>query len=105
MPKFDYVTIEPTCGATYNRPGEYAIYGYGTYEDWSVLAGQEKRSFIGGGYTTVDEAREGVTAAITEGRIPKGTAVDVSESTGYRPVTLPDTPPYWFDPAAAGEEW
>lgn len=38
--------IEPERGSTYERPGRYAVYGYGVYERSSVLAGQSRRVFI-----------------------------------------------------------
>lgn len=41
-----YQMIEPSRGATYNRPGEFAVYEYDTYPRSSVLAGQERRTFI-----------------------------------------------------------
>ena len=56
---YDYVAIEPAKGATYPAPGEpqtYAIYGYGTYEEWSVNAGLPKRSCLDSGFKTTEAA-------------------------------------------------
>lgn len=92
----DYLVIEPARGATYPRPGDpetFAVYSYGVYEDWSVLAGQEKRSYVDGGFPT---------AAAAKAAYPKA---EVSEGTGYREVTVPHEPPAWFDEAAIGERW
>lgn len=50
------VRIEfPSRGATYNRQ-EYGVYEYSTYPRGSVLAGQERRSFLGS-YATLAEAQ------------------------------------------------
>jgi hypothetical protein len=98
---YDYITIEPACGATYPAPGEpetFAIYGYSVYENSSVLAGQEKRSCLGSGFKTVQDAIVGAR----EAGYPNA---EVSESSGYIPATVPHTAPAWFDPLAAGERW
>lgn len=53
---FDETVIEyPSAGTTYSRP-EYGVYGYGTYPSSSVLAGQQKRVFLGS-YETLEEAQ------------------------------------------------
>ena len=50
------VTIEfPSRGATYNRQ-VYGVYAYDTYPRTSVLAGQQRRTFINS-YETLAEAR------------------------------------------------
>lgn len=41
------VVIEPARGATYNRPGKFAAYGYSEYPESSVLAGQTRRQWLG----------------------------------------------------------
>jgi hypothetical protein len=84
--------IEPSAGATYNHPGEFAVYSYGTYPESSVLAGQEKRSFVAGGFTSEDEAKAAYPDATVSG-------------SRYREVFILHTAPSWFDPADAGETW
>jgi hypothetical protein len=85
------IAIEfPSAGATYNRP-EYGVYAYGVYERSSVLAGQEKRSFLGS-FATLEEARAAFPGADESG-------------CGYREIVMPLAPPSWFDPQAAGEVW
>lgn len=46
----------PSVGATYRR-AEYGVYEYDTYPESSVLAGQERRTFIAS-YETLEEAQE-----------------------------------------------
>ena len=88
-----YLTIEyPASGATYSHD-EYGVYEYGTYPDSSVLAGQERRSFIDR-FPTLEEAKAAYPSAEYSG-----------EGSGYREVHIPETPPSWFDPANAGESW
>ena len=98
MPNTDPLVIEyPSAGATYgpdeNHPPKYGVYRYGTYPSWSVLAGQEKRSFVQE-FDRLEEAQAAYPGAEWNGG-----------GSGYRPVTLPDTPPDWFDEANAGEHW
>lgn len=70
----------------------YGVFEYGTYEDWSVLAGQEMRSCLGT-FVTREEAQ----IAFPDATYTEGSAfVD-------RPI--PKTPPEWFDPDAIGERW
>jgi hypothetical protein len=85
--------IEPSAGATYSHDGEFAVYAYGTYPDSSVLAGQERRSYVDGGFTSEAEAKAAYPDAIIAG------------GSGYREIPVPHTPPPWFDPANAGETW
>ena len=40
------VHIEPMRGSTYDVPGRVAAYAYDVYPPSSVLAGQERRSFL-----------------------------------------------------------
>lgn len=82
----------PTAGATYNHD-EYGVYEYGVYEPWSVLAGQEKRSFLGS-YPTLEEAQQNYPDAVWSG-----------EGSGYREIHISESPPEWFDPEIAGERW
>ena len=54
--KPDEVRIEyPSRGETYCEDG-YGVYAYGEYEPWSVLAGRERRRFLGF-YPSEAEAR------------------------------------------------
>lgn len=71
----EQVCIEPMHGATYSKPGRFAVYGYGTYPETSVLAGQTRRSFIDD-FASLEEAK----AAYPE--------ATVSQSSGYRPPYL-----------------
>ncbi len=64
----------------------------GIYPPYSVLAGQEFRQLVKP-YDTVEEAIKENPDAI----------VDLE---GQRPeVSIPNTPPDWFDEADAGERW
>jgi hypothetical protein len=91
-PKGDLVIEYPLVNATSTRD-EYAVYAYGTYPPGTVLAGQTMRSFVES-FDTLAEAQENYPAASWNGG-----------GTGYAPVSLPSTPPAWFDSAAAGESW
>lgn len=55
MPKPLKVIEFPSRGQTYCRT-EYGVYEYDTYPEWSVLAGQERRRFIGA-YPTREQAQ------------------------------------------------
>jgi hypothetical protein len=92
MPKQD-LRIEPSAGATYRHDGEFAVYEYGTYPESSVLAGQERRSYVDGGFASAAEAKAAYPDAVIE------------DGSGHREITIPRTPPPWFDPANAGETW
>jgi hypothetical protein len=92
-PQGDLVIEYPSAGATYSRD-EYGVYAYGVYPDSSVLAGQPKRSFVES-FDSLEEARENYPAASWNGE----------GGTGYAPVSVPSTPPAWFDPSYAGEHW
>ena len=81
----------PSRGATYCNE-VYGVYEYGVYDSSSVLAGQEKRTWLDE-FNTLEEAKS------------KYPSASVSESTGYRKLEMTSTPPSWFDPAIAGEEW
>jgi hypothetical protein len=88
------ITIEyPASGATYSRD-EFGVYRYDEYPESSVLAGQERRTFLDS-FPTLDEAR----AAFPDAEWPG------EEGTGYRKITIPKEPPAWFDSANAGETW
>jgi hypothetical protein len=81
----------PAAGATYHRD-EYGVYRYDTYPSGSVLEGEERRSALGS-YPTLEEAQHNHPEATWTG------------GSGYREITIPEAPPAWFDPAAAGETW
>ena len=90
----DSIRIEfPSQGATYRRE-EYGVYAYGVYEASSVLAGQSSRRFLDA-FPTLEEARAAYPAAEFE---REGVS-------GYQELRMPDVPPPWFDPLAAGERW
>jgi len=55
-PRKPDIRIEyPSRGATYCED-EYGVYEYSRYESWSVLAGQERRRFVGA-FPTLEEAQ------------------------------------------------
>jgi hypothetical protein len=96
MPSNDPLVIEhPVTGSRGNvLSQEYGVYRYGVYEDSSVLAGQQKRSFVDS-FPTLAEAQAAYPGAEWDG-------------DGYSqrvPVHIPDAAPAWFDPLAAGETW
>lgn len=70
----------------------YGVFEYGTYEDSSVLAGQEKRSCLGT-YATLSEAQI------------DWPDVKYVEGSGYVDRPISRTPPEWFDESAIGERW
>ena len=60
----DFYTIEP------NAYGEVSVYGWGVYEASSVLAGQQRKSFVDG-YATAAEALVAYPDAdVHGGRVP-----------------------------------
>lgn len=88
----DRKTIEPG-----NSCGGYSVYGHGTYQRSSVLAGRPKRVFLDN-FRTVEEAQ----AAYPDAEVIDGS----SRVEGYNAGDLlPQSPPSWFDPTYAGEVW
>lgn len=73
---------------------ELALYKHDEYGRGSVLEGQERRTFMGT-FVDVEAAQEAFPDA----------EIEVSEGSTKRDLVLPDTPPSWFDPLDAGEEW
>jgi hypothetical protein len=73
--------------------GDFHVYELSTYEESSVLAGQEKKVFMEV-CETVEEAKKEYPTA------------EVRDSI-YKPIVLPmsDCPPSWFDESNAGETW
>ncbi len=84
------LTIEPV--KVYGGEEEWAVYSHDTYPENSVLHGQPRRMVV----------LAGQDLEVLKGIYPKATVLD--HSTKTEPY-LPETPPDWFDPAAAGEEW
>jgi hypothetical protein len=88
-----YVVIEnPMVGKTYRHDDEFGVYEYGVYPHGSVLAGQEKRTLLDR-FDSLDEAK---------GIYPHA---EVSAGSLYHEIHIPECPPEWFDPEAAGETW
>lgn len=89
--------IERMQGETYPWDGEtYAVYRYSEYEEWSVLAGQQKRSFI----------TSSTDIAALKAEFPHADDCTQDNSgTPQVPVHIPVSAPAWFDPADAGETW
>lgn len=81
----------PSKGATYYNEC-YGVYKYDTWPNHSVLAGQERRTYLEE-FNTLEEA---------QAKYPKAEVVDHS---CYRPLAMSSTAPDWFDPLDAGEEW
>ena len=94
---FADITIEPasTCYG-----GEFNAYGHDTYPRSSVLAGQPRRVWLSGG--SLEELR----AAYPNASVIEGTTRRYSEDASLEEISgLPENPPSWFDPLAAGEAW
>lgn len=92
MPK-PIIRIEfPCIGATYAHE-DYGVYRYDEFPRYSVLAGQQRRTFLAS-FSTLSEAQHAYPQAEWSG-----------DGTGYREITIPREAPEWFDPANAGETW
>jgi hypothetical protein len=72
---------------------EFYVYEHGVYEDSSVLAGRSRRILI-----EVFPTRQDAELAYPN-------AVFCEHSTRIPFQKMSDTPPDWFDPTYAGEEW
>jgi len=68
MEHFDYYTIEKPYGKTYrNDNNEVVVYGHGVYDDSSILAGQDKRTWLEA-FDTIEEAQKAYPVAqVVEG--------------------------------------
>lgn len=88
-PKMEY-TIEPV--KMYGGETEWAVYGHDFFPEDSVLAGQPRRQV----------QLAGKDLETLKGIYPDAAVLD--HSTKSEPY-LPETPPDWFDPTAAGETW
>lgn len=62
MPAEDIRIEFPSRGATY-RTNTYGVYRYDTYPDYSVLAGQERRTFLDQ-FETLQEAQAAYPDAV-----------------------------------------
>ena len=90
--KREDIRIEfPSKGATYYNEC-YGVYKYDTWPSNSVLAGEERRTYLEE-FNTLEEA---------QAKYPKAEVVDHS---CFRPLVMSSTAPDWFDPLDAGEEW
>lgn len=88
----DIVIEFPASGSAYEYE-EYGVYAYDEYPQDSVNARMTRRRALGR-YNTLEEAKQEHPEAAWNGG-----------GSGFIPVTLPETPPEWFDPLAAGESW
>ena len=87
---FDYHTIES------DGRGGFDVYGHGTYEESSVLAGRAKRAYR----ENFDTEEQAVAA------YPDANVVGSSKIDGYNSGDLMShCPEPWFDPMDAGEAW
>lgn len=96
MSRYDSYTVEP------HDRGRFAVYGHGTYERSSVLAGRPLRAFLDG-FDSVEDALKAYPKAELVGhstRSPFAGSSSLGDLSG-----LPDCPPRWFDSADAGEAW
>ena len=90
--KREDIRIEfPSKGATYYNEA-YGVYKYDTWPSHSVLAGEERRTYLEE-FNTLEEA---------QAKYPKAVVVDHS---CFRPLVMSSVAPDWFDPMDAGEEW
>lgn len=92
MSKPQIVIEYPSVGKTYHED-RYGVYSYDTFPESSVLAGQERRSFIDS-YESLEEAKRNHPEAEWHG-----------EGTGFVDRPIPMNPPEWFDHDNAGEYW
>jgi hypothetical protein len=84
--EFDYLTIEARGDLG------FVVYGHSTYGEESILEGQPKKRFITS-FDTEEEARAVYPEA------------ELSHPLLQKKAALPEEPPSWFDPTAAGERW
>ena len=81
--------------------GLFWVIEWGIYPPTSVLAGSTRKRRLEA-FDTLDEAIEKYPGA---GRTHRA-VVRALEQEDLKAVSgLPDTPPAWFDPMDAGEEW
>lgn len=88
--KFNYKVIVPSPQDDGPPRPMLSIYGIGTYERSSVLAGQPMRVFLD--YAETVEEAQALHPDAAEGHLPPRAEV-------------PLIAPSWFDPMDAGEAW
>ena len=86
---FDELTLEVV------GEGRVAVYGHTVYEASSVLAGRHRRVFL--------DQFDNQDAALTV--YPEATPSYSTREAADASCRLPASPPAWFDPMDAGEEW
>lgn len=75
MPEKLEYTIEPAFSEGRRQPG-YVLYEWGVYEPWSVLAGQDRKSFRDHA-DTIDELKDRWPLAVVhDSRVDAGNTVD-----------------------------
>ena len=93
--KHDYYQLHVV--APHGERGAFVVKGYGEYPSHSVNAGMTRVSFLGS-YDTELEAREAYPQLGDEDNYG-------SEFIDADLKHIPSTPPSWFDPSIAGEQW
>ena len=81
----------PSRGTTYYKE-TYGVYKYDVWPGYSVLAGQQRRTYLEE-FNTLDEAKA------------KYADAEVVDHSCFTPTILSPIEPDWFDPMDAGEEW
>lgn len=97
-PGFDEYALvaEPDANDPSPEPEEVIwLWGYGEYEESSVLAGQHRQARLER-YNTREEAEKDTGLKVDAGSTPL--------SEDMIPV-MPTSAPAWFDPMDAGEAW
>ena len=90
--KKEDIRIEfPSKGATYYNES-YGVYKYDVWSNHSVLAGQERRTYLKE-FDSLEEAKA---------EFPDAEVIDHS---CFKPLVMSSVAPDWFDPLDAGEEW
>lgn len=97
MSDYDWISIEPYADGFFNG---FAVYGHGVYPEHSVLAGQPSRAHLDMFETLEDARREWPFAEVVSYSTKVRHGDTLEELSG-----LPECPPDWFDPTAAGERW
>ena len=96
-------TIERSRGATYDSE-DFSIYAHDRYPRSSVLAGRDRRAWIGSsddkGELIEACKRAKVNVGLGGSTFVEPTGDSLGDLSG-----LPECPPSWFDPADAGEAW
>lgn len=102
MAREEYLTAERNGrGATYaNTDGKWTLYKHGDWPRNSVNHGQSCRTYIRGGFTTLEDAQK--YAYDHHAGMPVKV---LGDATSYAPPSYPSQPPSWFDANYAGERW